>query len=81
MKPLIAIFGVAAGLAAAFYFLSRPAGQPAEWPSKKKLRKEARRAKAVARRAAEETPVRPPRVHLEREASTDLKVPLGDLTR
>ena len=81
MKPLIAIFGVAAGLAAAFYFLARNAEPQAEWPSKKKLRKEARRAVAAARRAAEETPVRPPAVHVQREAPTDLKVPLGDLTR
>ena len=81
MRPLIAILGVAAGLAAAFYFLARPGEQPAEWPSKKKLRKEARRVEAAARRAAEQRPVRPPKIHVEREASTDLKVPLGDLTR
>jgi len=43
---------------------------------RKKQRKEARRE--TARLQREQGPGRPPTVHVERNASTALKVPLGD---
>lgn len=56
------------------------AGQEApEWPSKKKLARDARREEA-ARRAREPLTARPPEVHVERDAERNLKAPLGDLT-
>ena len=76
---LVGLMGIGAGLAWAAVSNLRPERQPA-WPSRKKLRKEARRAEAM-QRAQEQAPVRPPEVHVEKEAETGLKVPLGDLTR
>lgn len=81
MKTLIGIVALAAGVAAAFYVVSLRSEPSPAWPNKKKLRKDARRAGAEARRLAAQTPSRPPKVKVEREAQTDLKVPLGDLTR
>lgn len=83
----LGFFTLLAGAAAAFAALKFLRPQPhreSHWPqepmpSKKKLAKEARRAEA-ARRAHQPTAVRPPVIHVEREASTDLKVPLKDLT-
>lgn len=77
----VGVLALAAGAAAAWYGVSylRAAEPAAEWPSKKKLRKEARRAEAAHR--SEQPIVKPPVVHVEKEASTDLKVPLKDLTR
>ena len=71
---MIALLGAGLG-----YWLYRNREQPPEWPSRKKLRKDARRAEAARR--AHQAPVRPPEVHVEKEASPVLKVPLGDLTR
>ncbi|MCA1829766.1 MAG: hypothetical protein ABR567_23065 [Myxococcales bacterium] len=76
---LIGAIGIGAGIAWALTSGLWAERQP-EWPSRKKLRREARRAEA-ARRAQEQAPVRPPEVHVEKEAETGLKVPLGDLTR
>ena len=83
----LGFFALAAGVAAAWTALKFLRPEPhhdARWPqepqpSKKKLAKEARRAEA-ARRAHETVAVRPPVIHVEREASTDLKVPLKELT-
>jgi hypothetical protein len=75
---LIGAIGIGAGIAWALSTSLR-AEQPPAWPSRKKLRKEARRAEAARR--AQEAASRPGEVHVEKEAETDLKVPLGDLTR
>jgi hypothetical protein len=76
---LVGAIGIGAGVAWALFGGLR-AEQPPAWPSRKKLRKEARRAEA-ARRAQETAAAGPAEVHVEKEAETDLKVPLGDLTR
>jgi hypothetical protein len=70
--------GVLATCTALALSLSRREQAP-QWPSKKKARKQARRANA-ARRAVKPLTARPP-VHVETNASTDLKVPLKDLSR
>ena len=83
----LGLFTLVAGAAAAWtvlkYLRPEPRREP-HWPqepqpSKKKLAKEARRAEAARR--AHEAAARPPVIHVEREASTDLKVPLRDLTQ
>lgn len=84
----LGLFALAAGAFAAWAALRllRPeVPHQSRWPqepqpSRKKLAREARRAEA-ARRAHEPATVRPPVIHVEREASTDLKVPLKDLTQ
>ena len=76
---LIGLMGIGAGLAWMVSSRLWPERRAA-WPSRKKLRREARRAEAM-QRAQEQAPVRPPVVHVEKEAETGLKVPLGDLTR
>ena len=84
----LGFFALVAGAAAAWAVLKYLRPEPrreAHWPqepqpSKKKLAKEARRAEA-ARRAHKAVAARPPVIHVEREASTDLKVPLKDLTQ
>ena len=78
----LGVLALAAGAAAAWYAVDYLRAEPSletEWPSKKKLRKEARRSEAAHR--AGQSPVKPPVIHVEKEASPDLKVPLGDLTR
>lgn len=75
---ILGAIGIGAGLAWALSTSLR-AEQPPAWPSRKKLRKEARRAEAARR--AQETAGGRGEVHVEKDAQTDLKVPLGDLTR
>ena len=78
----LGIFTLAAGAVAAWTALSLlRSGQPEpQWPSKKKLAKKARRAEA-SRRAHQPVTARPPVIHVETNASPDLKVPLRDLSR
>ena len=83
----LGIFTLAAGAFAAFAALSFLRAEPhqSHWPeqpqpSRKKLARESRRAEA-ARRAHEPVAARPPVIHVETNASPDLKVPLKDLSR
>jgi len=62
------------GVGATVFFLSQLEQTPA-W-MRKKQRKEARRESARLQR--DQGSGRPPTVHVERNASTGLKVPLGD---
>ena len=62
------------GVGATVFFLSQLDQAPA-W-MRKKQRKEAGRESARLQR--DQGPARPPTVHVERNASTALKVPLGD---
>jgi hypothetical protein len=55
-----------------------PRAGDAPWTSRKKQRREARIAQA---RAREQTTVRPPEVHVQKNADAQLKVRLGDVTR
>ena len=81
----LGLFTLAAGALAAWTALSflRREKEPLPLqpqPSKKKLAREARRAEA-ARRAHQPASARPPVIHVEVNASPDLKVPLKDLSR
>jgi hypothetical protein len=72
------LLGMVAGAGAAWWALSQLRAEEAPaWPNRKKQRKEARRAEA-ARRAHEQA-ARPPEVHVEKDAQTELKAPLGEL--
>lgn len=77
----LGFFALAAGAFAAWTAVSLLRTEEApRWPSRKKLAREARRAEA-ARRAHGPTAARPPVIHVETNASPDLKVPLKDLSR
>jgi hypothetical protein len=67
----LALLGAGAGL----WFLWQKRDQRPAW-LRKKERKEARRK--TARRASMQHPSRPPKVHVEKGASTKLEAPLGD---
>ena len=73
-RTLAALAFASGGAAAWWYFSQRREATPA-WVLKKQ-RKEGRRE--AARQEREQPPARRGEVHLEREASTDLKVPLGE---
>ena len=76
-------FAIGAALVAAVaYFVMRElrAKSAPRWPSRKKVRRDARRAQA-ARRAHEPVKVRPATVHVERDAQPELRAPLADLTK
>ena len=76
----LGVLAFAGGGAAAWCLLASLAREQAPaWPSRKKLRREARRAEAL--RAREQSSLRPPAVHVEKDADTRLKVPLADVTR
>jgi|SRR5438105_15829161 len=66
------------GAAGAWLLLRRGAVQTPAWV-RKKQRREARRAEA--QRRAAQAPERPPQVHVEANAATGLKVPLGERSR
>jgi len=63
------------GAGVAFYVIWQQRNQTPAW-MRKKQRKEARRESARLER--DQVSGRPPAVHVERNASTGLKVPLGD---
>jgi hypothetical protein len=76
----VSVLALVAGGAAAYYVVSRRRGedQP-QWPSRKKLERDARQAEGRLR--AQQGNERPPTVRVQQNAGTDLKVPLGDVTR
>ena len=76
MKKLLVIGLAGLGAGLAWHFLTRE--ETPAW-QRKKQRKEARRQ--AARKAREQGPARPPEIHVEKEAATGLRVPLGDLKR
>lgn len=73
----IGALALAAAGAGAWWFLFRGEDTPA-W-QRKKLRKEARRERARLER--ERPAARPGEVHVETNADTSLRAPLGDLKR
>lgn len=69
-----------AGGAAAWYVVSRLGSEERTgWPSRKKERRDARQAEG--RQRAQQGNDRPPNVRVERNAGTDLKVPIGERSR
>jgi hypothetical protein len=74
-KTAISVIAVAAGGAAAWWFISQRREATPAWILKKQRKQERREA---ARLEQERPVARPGPVHVEAEAETDLKVPLGE---
>ena len=79
-RNVVSALALVGGGAAAYYFVARQRGEGRpQWPSRKKIERDARQAEARTR--AQQGNQRPPSIRVEQNAGTDLKVPLGDITR
>lgn len=79
-RNVLFVAALAGGGLAAYAMIARQRTEPAQrWPSRKKLQRDARQAEARMR--AQQGNEKPPDIRVERNAGTDLKVPLGDITR